>query len=446
MMPTMRPRRSVRPISLPLLLLAALIAAGGAAACDGGAQERPDEPRTVQHGGPADSAPHEAGPRPPESREASPPAGREGAGTGSAPARLELTPEQMAAARFAFGVVVRRPAGGTLEATAVIEPAPKRYAQLGARVAGRVTDVRVAEGDSVRAGQTLVIIDSPELGQATGDYLAAFASADVARSIAERERALYERQISSEREWRLAEAEAIRTRAAKEVAENRLHALGLSEADVRRLQIEKHFASLVNVRTPMGGVVATRSAAIGQIVQPGESLVGVVDPREVAIAVDIYEQAISQVRPGQSVEVRTTTTGDRVFRGRVRTVGAVVEPRSRTVKLRVDLPNPDGVLRPGMFATVRVLGVRPAVAGGDRARPDSALYVPSAAVQRDGDTAVVFVKVGPRAFEPRVVQAAGEEDGFTRVVQGVAPGDTVVTTGSFALKSELRRSELGEKE
>lgn len=355
--------------------------------------------------------------------------------------RLELTDEQIKAAGLQYGVATRGSSGGVLEATAQIEPAPTRFARVGARVAGRVTEVRVAEGDPVRAGQVLATIESPELGRATGEYLAELAAANVARETAEREQALFERKISSEREWREAEAEAIRSRALKEAAEATLHALGLTDADLRTLQADRHFASIVRVRSPIGGIVAARGAEIGQAVEPGDSLIDVVDLREVALAIDVYEQAIGQVHKGQEVEVRTAGTGDRVFQGRVASVGGVVERASRSIKVRVLLPNPDLLLRPGTFANVRLLGSRQPAAIDSGS---TSVSVPAAAIQRDGGETFVFLKVGPRAFEPRVV-AVGQSGGETTALHGgVDPGDTVVTTGSFVLKSELKREQLGE--
>ena len=354
--------------------------------------------------------------------------------------RISLTAEQITNAGIALEVVEERPAGGLLEATAEIEPAPSRFAQVGARVPGRVTRLTAAEGDAVTVGQTLATIDSPELGQTTGDYLAAATSASVAREIADREKLLFERKISSEREWRLAEAEAVRTRAMKEAAENRLHALGLTDRELDHLRVEGHFASEVSLRSPMTGVVASRTAAVGKIVQPGEGLFEIVDLREVAIAIDVYEQSLTRVRAGQQVEVQTMSTANKIFIGRVTSVGAVVERNTRTVKVRMLLANPDRVLRPGMFATVRVIG-----AGTDQ-QSARAVYVPSAAVQRDRTATIVFVSVGPREFERRELELGSESGGFTLVRRGVVPGEKVVTTGSLALKSEFRKGTLGEPE
>lgn len=353
---------------------------------------------------------------------------------------VTLTEEQVANAGIAFGAVIERPAGGILEATAEIEPAPNRFAQVGARVPGMITRLTVAEGDAVTVGQTLATIDSPELGQATGEYLAAVSMAAVVREIADREKLLFERRISSEREWRLAEAEAVQARAVKEAAENHLHALGLTDEELTRLEVEGHFASEIALRSPLTGVVAVRTASVGKIVQPGEGLFEIVDLREVAIAIDVYEQSLTRVRPGQQVEVRTLSTGETRFTGRVTSVGAVVERQTRTVKVRMLLANPDRVLRPGMFATVVVIGA------GNDAQAGPALYLPSAAVQRDGAATIVFVSLGARKFERREVLVGAESAGYILVLRGVALGDSVVTTGSQALKSEFRKGTLGEGE
>jgi len=353
---------------------------------------------------------------------------------------VTLTAEQVASARLSYAVATHRASAGGLTATAEIAAAPGRLARVGSRVAGRVSRVLAAEGDRIAAGATLAWVDAPELAEATAQFLAANTEAQVAREIANRERELFERRISSEREWRQAEAEAVRAEASKEAAEGRLHALGLSDQDLASLQVVGHYKSEVAIRTPIAGTVAARAIDVGQVVQPGESLYVVVDLREVRLVVDIYDEALSSVRVGQPVEVRTTSTGDRVFKGHVASVGAVVERETRTVKLQVHLPNPDGALRPGMFATARLAGVP--------VRGDSGVTViPEAAVQRDDDATIVFVPVGPGRFARRpVVLGPPADSAWVTVVSGLAVGDSVVTTGAFVLKSELRRGELGERE
>ena len=351
-----------------------------------------------------------------------------------------LTPEQAAAAQLTYAVAARRSTAGGLTATAEIEAAPGRLARVGSRVEGRVTRVVAAEGDRVKAGAVLAWVDAPELAQATAEYLAANAEVRVAREIADRERELFERRISSEREARQAEAEAVRAEASKEAAEGRLHALGLSDSELAALQVVGHYNSLVAIRTPIAGTVARRVADVGQVVQPGEPLYEVVDLREVRLVVDVYDEALALVRAGQQAEVRTTATGDRVFAGRIASVGAIVERETRTVKLQVRLPNPEGLLRPGMFATVRLAGIP---APGD----SGVTVIPETAVQRDGDSTIVFVPGGAGRFVRRVVKLGAPADsGWVTVTSGISPGDSIVATGAFVLKSELRRDELGEGE
>ncbi len=357
---------------------------------------------------------------------------------GSSVGVVELTPAQVAAAKLTFAVAETRPTSGGLTATAQIEASPGRLARVGSRVAGRVTAVLVADGDRVGAGSVLARIDAPELAEATAQYLAANAESKVARGIADREKELFEKRISAEREWRQAEAVAVRAEAQKEAAEGRLHSLGLSDGDLDALQVVGHYNSAVAVRTPIGGIVASRKADVGQVVAPGEPLYEVVDLRDVRLVVDVYEEAITRVKVGQKVEVRTTATGARIFTGHVASVGAVIDRDTRTLKLQVHLPNPDEILRPGMFASVRLAGLA--------VRGDTGITsIPESAVQRDGDSSIVFVPTGAGKFAPRVVRLGPATDsGWVTVTAGLARGDSVVSTGTFLLKSELRRGELGE--
>lgn len=352
--------------------------------------------------------------------------------------RVTLTAQQVANAGFTFAVVEARTEAGTLEATAQIEAAPDRVAKIASRVPGRILAVNAALGDRVSAGQVLVTLDSPEVGQAKADYLSALATLDVAEQTASREKQLFERRISAEREWREAEAEALRARAAKDAAENRLHALGLSERELETLRSEGHYSATMTLRSPLGGVVAERTAAVGAMVEPMNALLTVMDLREVWSVVDVYEQNLRQIRVGQDVEVTTTAYPEQVFRGRVANIGAVIETQTRSVKVRVVLPNREDRLKPGMFATV---GFRGAV---QSLTPK--LYIPVTAVQRDGNRTIAFVPVSDRVFAVREITVGTQAGDLLEVTAGLAAGDRVVTTGSFLLKSELRRGELGERE
>lgn len=351
---------------------------------------------------------------------------------------VELTPEQRATAKVATATVEKRSQAGLLEATAQIEPAADRVARVGTRVAGRITALKAGAGDVVGKGATLAIVESADLGRVKADYYAALALAKVAEETAERERALYEKQISSQRDWREAEAAATRARAEKEASESRLHALGISDAELAQIDGESTRDPSMPITTPIGGVVVERSVTLGQTVVPSDTLFVVMDLRQVWILIDVYDEDLRQVRVGQRVEARVAAYPDKAFTGRIENIGAVVEPRTRTVKVRVAVPNPTGELKPGMFATVKLTGTT----GRGRER----LYVPTAAVQRDGDESIVFVPRGERAFERREVRVGTPAGDWIGIEEGLAEGERVVTTGSFILKSELKKGELGGEE
>ena len=347
---------------------------------------------------------------------------------------IELTVEQLANARLAIGHVEKRTHAGHLEATAEIEATPDGQARVGPRIAGRVVAVNVTVGRAVSRGDSLAVIDSPDLGRAKADFIAALTSARVARETATREQALFDKKITSEREWRDAEAMAVKAETDKDAAENRLHALGVPDGDLARIASEGHYSSTIPVPAPISGVVVERAVTLGQMVQPSDTLFTVMDLRQVWIVIDVYERNIGEVRNGQTVTVRVPSFSGVEFKGTVENVGPVVEAKTRTVKVRVALPNPKGSLRPGMFATVVVEGAT----GVERTR----VLVPSSAVQRDGDQALVFVPRGEREFEARKVKLGEELGEWFEVLSGLAEGEAVVTTGAFALKAELKKDEL----
>ena len=349
---------------------------------------------------------------------------------------IEMTPEQVANAGIQTGRVERRSQAGLLEASAQIEAPPQRQAKVGTRIEGRITEIRVNTGDRVKSGQTLAVVDSPDVGRAKADFLAALARSNVAQGTMEREKALFEKKISSEREWREAEAESIKARADKEAAENRLHALGVTDTDLEQLRVAGHYDSTVAIPAPLPGLVVERSVSLGQMVVPADTLFTVMDLGEVWILLDVYERNLPQVKVGQAARVRVSAYPDQEFKGRVANVGAVFEAKSRATKARVVLANPDGALRPGMFATVTLEGTT----GDER----TLVVAPSAAVQRDGEDNYVFIPRGDHEFEKRRVRVGRALGEWTEILEGVSDGETVVTAGSFFLKSEMKKGELGE--
>ncbi|MBK9030271.1 MAG: efflux RND transporter periplasmic adaptor subunit [Myxococcales bacterium] len=352
-----------------------------------------------------------------------------------APAMVELTPEQVTSAHIETAPVERRAVATEIIATGELVPPDDGVARVGAKLSGRVTRLTKGVGDQVTRGQALAIIDSPDLGRAKADYITAASAAKVTRETADREKALFERKVAAERDWRNAEAEATKARAEKEAAELLLHTLGLSDAQLDNLRADQHYASAVSVASPLAGVVVERPVALGQMVEPQDTMFVVMDLRSVWVQVDVYERNLNQIAIGQKVAASVEAWTGRTFDGTIQSIGAVLDRRSRTIKVRVVLTNADGALKPGMFAKV--------ILAGSTGEPREGTYVPAAAVQRDGDGAIAFVPVGDTAFQLRELELGARAGDWIEVTRGLAPGERVVTTGSFLLKSEARRESFG---
>lgn len=348
---------------------------------------------------------------------------------------VHLTAEQVATIKLATEPVTTRAASSEILATAEIVPPDDGVARIGSKLGGRITRLPVSVGATVKAGQLIAVVDSSELGAAKADYLMAAAQARLTRETAEREKILFDKKISSERDYRVAEAEATKARAAKEATEARLHTLGFSDAQLLAFTAEQHASSSIMVTTPIAGVVVERPVSLGQVIQPQDTVGVVMDLRSVWMQVDAYERDLAQLAVGQKVIARVPAWPERAFQGELQSIGAVVDRRSRTIKVRVVMPNLDGALKPGMFAKVTL--------AGSKGEARQGLFAPSAAVQRDGEKALVFVPLGATEFAVREVETGITSDGWIQITRGLTAGERVVTTGAFQLKSEARKSSFG---
>lgn len=348
---------------------------------------------------------------------------------------VHLKPEQVKAANIQLAKVEIRKETAVLEATGQIGPADDRQARVGVRVPGRITALKASVGDTVKKGQMLAVVESPELGRAKSDYVSAAAAARLARENAAREKQLFEKKISAEVEWRKAEAEAVRTAAELQAAENRLHALGVGDAQLP--DKVAHFTSTFGAHSPIDGVIVERGVTLGEMVNPEKTLFLVMDLAQVWLIVDVFEKDIAQVALKQKVKVGVTAYKEEQFEGEVSHIGAIVEPRSRAVKVRIALANPNGKLKPGMFARVSLSDTK-----GDE---HEHLFVPVEAVQRTDQGPIVFVPGDePGEFVPRPVKTGHEAGKSVAIESGLTAGEQIVVSGSFILKSELGKEALGE--
>lgn len=321
-------------------------------------------------------------------------------------------------------------AAGGLRLPGIVQPDAYRQVEVTPLVAGRITRVQAELGEQVRRGQTLAHIFSPELASAQTQYTAARAELEAHERELERTQKLMEIGAASRQELERIVAQHAAQTATVQSARARLELLGVSAAALDAPS-GKDVGASATVPAPISGVVTERLANIGLNVDSASKLFTVTDLSSVWVVADLYEKNFSRVQVGSPAIVTTTAYPDLVLRGRVSYIDPEVRADTRTAKLRVEVPNPEGKLRLGMFADVQVTPASPATVPA----------VPRSAVQNVGDRDVVYL-VNPREpgkfteREVRLGATAGEE---VEVLSGVQPGDVIVTEGSFFVRAERER-------
>lgn len=351
------------------------------------------------------------------------------------PGVLELPEGSMTLARLQTERVALRPMRTGLKAQGgKILANENRLAHLSARVAGHIVAVYANLGDRVKEGDRLLLLDSPAFGEAQLEYRKARTTLSVTEKALERATALLDRGAIGAGEQQRREADYENARAALHEAEEKLHLLGMTEREIQRLAaktLPHAEVAQVPLRAPFPGEVIERNATIGEVVDPNKTLFTVADLSTVWVRADFPEQQASRLKTGLSIELRVSAYPDTIFRGAITYVGAVIDPATRTVMARAKVPNPDGRLRPEMFAEVTL------VTDGQ-----SVLSIPRTAIQQVGSRTVAFVVLGPRRFETREVTLGQASGDYIQVAVGLAAGEDVVTQGSYALKSELLREQM----
>ncbi|MBZ0102029.1 MAG: efflux RND transporter periplasmic adaptor subunit [Thermoanaerobaculia bacterium] len=242
--------------------------------------------------------------------------------------------------------------------------------------------------------------------------------------------ALLAARVTSQRAVEEAEGELAVAEAEVEAARARVRAYGIDPAT----PVE---AGRVVLASPIRGSVVTRSAHIGQWIEPGDAVLEVVDLDELWLLGAIFERDLRHARAGQRAEIEVRALPGERFSGEVAHVGQTLAHGDRTAALRVVLANPGHRLRPGMFATARL----EAPAAGPQV-----LAVPAAAVQELDERHFVFVPAGEGVFDVRSVRLGTREADWVEVIEGLAAGEQVVASGGLLLRGQLLRSTLGEEE
>jgi cobalt-zinc-cadmium efflux system membrane fusion protein len=342
-----------------------------------------------------------------------------------------LSPEAVAQAGIKMEEVTVVERGTSVQVPGTIMANAYREVKVFPIVGGIVTKLHAQLGTVVKRGVPLATLFSAELAEAQTKYLSAKAMVEADHQKLERTKQLVEIGAASRQE--LEEVSAVHTSHATEAeaARQRLLLLGLTRKQVETLKSASQALATVVVPAPMDGVITERSANPGQVVAMGEALFVVTDLSELWAVGDLYEQDFQAVRVGSEATLTTPAYRDLTLRGRVTYIDPRVDPQTRTAKVRVEMPNPDGHLRLGMYVTMAF-----STSSGEHA-----VVVPRAAVQTIGGRQVVFVAVQDEEgkFVQRTVQVGQLAGESYAVLSGLEPGEVVATEGSFFLRAESLR-------
>jgi cobalt-zinc-cadmium efflux system membrane fusion protein len=295
-----------------------------------------------------------------------------------------------------------------------------RTVRVFAPFGGRVQSIAVRPGDRVKAGQTLAVLSAPDLGVAQADARKAENDLALAQKNLERIRELYEAGVAAAKDLHAAQGEVARARAERERALAKLKLYGKTDTVDQQLAL----------RSPVAGAVVERNLNPGQELrtdsQGDKPLFVVSDPSRLWFLLDVSEQDIGRVKPGTEVRLSTTSLGDDRVTGRIQHVADLVDPQTRTVKVRGAVDKADERLKAEMF-TVAVLHV-PAPGG---------YLVPARAIYLRGEQYFVFVDEGDGRYARRAIVPGPISDGYQAVLGGIAASDKVVVDGNLLLERVL---------
>lgn len=347
--------------------------------------------------------------------------------------RVTLGPGAAEQAGLEVATIESRPVSETIRASGEAEYVPTLYARVAPRVAGVVREVKTTLGQTVAAGDVLAVVESAEFGNAKTNLLQALAVLALRQQSHDRIAPLLEKGAIPEKEVFEAKQALDEAKLSLRSLEQRLTLFGLPPQDVQAVGDRGDTSPLLPLAAPFGGVVVEASAVPGETATPERPIFAIADMARMWIAIDVHEADLPRVQTGQKVSFTVDGLPGQRFPGQVAAIGGEVDDRTRTCHVYADVKNVQGLLRAHMFGKAEIR-VKPA---------EPKTLVPKAAVQHDGDCYLVFVRTSKDTYKARKIGIGAVYEGGYEVLEGIAAGETVVTTGSFLLKTEVLRGQMG---
>lgn len=341
---------------------------------------------------------------------------------------LKLSPQEIERAGIQVERVERADYAIAVQAIGTVAPDRNRFARVTVPVAGRVLKVAVDLGAEVKAGDVLATLESPELAEARTLNQQNRTERDLAQLNYDRSEKLVVDGGIAQKDLLRARSDLERAKAALLASEAKLATLGASVNAA-----DGASSATLAVIAPLSGTVVERTAVLGEYAQAYQALFTVADLSKVWVETNLYDRDLGTVGVGSPAKVAVAAFPGRFFSGQVTYVGYIIDKDTRTAVARVEVPNLENQLRPGMFANVEI----------DTKSRRSAVRVPENAVVLLQGQMTAFI-ADDDGFEARPVELGERQGGMVAITFGIEPGDKVVTSGVFALKARLLKSQIGD--
>lgn len=322
--------------------------------------------------------------------------------------QIEINPEKIQKLGVQTEVIIKRPLTHSIRALGSIQIDEQRIHAVTPKFEGWVQRLLVnTTGQTVKRGEALLEIYSPELMTAQQEYLIARQGQQALQQSSAQARNMAEQLSAS--------------------ALQRLHYWDIAPAQLQQLQVQEKISDTLSLLSPVNGVVIDKPAQEGMRFMPGELLFRIADLSTLWLIAEVFEQDINEIRLNQSVQLSINAYPNKVFSGKVGFIYPTLTTETRTIKVRIELPNNDGLLKPGLYGSVTLL-----------AREDklNRLAVSDSAVIDSGTRQVVLVQKAEGRFEHRVVKLGHQSDGYWELLDGLNEGDEVVTRANFLIDAE----------
>ncbi len=309
--------------------------------------------------------------------------------------------------------VEKRTIGGAIETNGVVAEDEGRLNAVNAKFGGYIEKLYVDRtGQPVRRGQPLLSVYSPDLVATERELLLAVENA---------------RRLSSASPQAASDASSLLS-----ATRQRLRLWDIPDSEIERIEKSGQVSKTLTLSSPVSGVVLKKDAVAGLAIMPGMPLYTIADLSTIWVLADVYQSEMALAVPGNAAVVSTSFLPGETFRGRIDFVYPTLTEETRTVKVRLVIPNPKGLLKPGMFVRVSLSG---------KAR--EAMAIPRSALIQTGERQIAFVEQSAGVFAPREVKTGVQGKDFIEVLSGLSQGETVVTSANFLIDSESRIGAIG---